>query len=294
MPSPQSGVLAFSLSHRSLVERGIIVQKARVEVYWLMGFALTAEGCGRGSVGATSDAAADGIATTIKLDAPPGADAAPPDASVVGDSGSGVPACHGENGVCGTSVDYCCEGYACGTTNLEPTPHCMKMCVGHSECSTGCCAPLGDSSITVCLPQLFCPDIFCSTEDQACVGDVPCCDGLACAVFDTTPPTSVCKRVCTRHEECATGCCAPLGTSGINVCLAQSFCPALFCRTEDQSCLDENPCCDGLVCAVFSTTPVTSACRPICERHEDCATTCCASLGKDYPSACLDKTYCGR
>lgn len=266
------------------------MRKTRVGTCWLIGMALIAKGCGEDSVGASRDGAADGAKTVINLDPTPKPDAASTEVTVVGDSGSGVSACHGENGACGTSADFCCEGFACGTTNSEPTPHCMKKCASHGECSTGCCAPLGDSGITVCLSRLFCPDIFCSAEEQPCASDAPCCEGLACAVFSTT---SVCKRVCTRHEECATGCCAPLGTSGTKACLAESYCPTVFCGTEDQSCLDQNPCCEGLVCAVFPTTPATSACRPICKQNKDCETGCCASLGKDHPNACLDKTYCG-
>lgn len=257
---------------------------------WMFGVLLVPMGCGSDSVGVSGDAAVDQAVTTIRLDAPLARDAAPRDASAASDWVPVTPACHGENGICGTSTDFCCEGFACGTTNLDPTPHCMKVCAGHAECATGCCAPLGDSSFMVCLPQLFCPEIFCSTEDQPCASDIPCCDGLACAVFDTT--TSVCKKICTQHEDCPTGCCAPLGRSGISACLPQSFCPTLFCRTEDQSCLDENPCCDELVCVVFQTTPVTSACRPICTQHQDCDTRCCLPLGPDSPSACLDETYC--
>jgi hypothetical protein len=260
--------------------------------HWVVAALLSASACGRGSVGTTADAGVDS-SVTIRLDGLAARDAVSQEIATAADAGQSAPACHEENGLCGTDVDYCCDGFACGSTTLDPTFHCMKICAGHAECSTGCCAELGDSGITVCLPQLFCPEIFCSSEEETCGSDTPCCAGLACAVFDTTPPTSACKPICTQHSECSTGCCAELGDSGITVCLAQSFCPEIFCRTEDESCLGENPCCKDLVCAVFSTTPQTSACKPICERHEDCATGCCASLGTDSPSACLDKIYCG-
>ena len=253
---------------------------------------LSAAASGCDSEESTSDGGTGG-GVTIKLDARVVEDAGSRDSATTTDAGQSAPACHEENGACGTSADFCCEGYACGTTNLDPSLHCMKICVEHAECSTGCCAPLGDSDISVCLPQLFCPEIFCRTEEETCAGDTPCCAGLICTIFNSTPETSACKPICTQHAECATGCCAPVGTSGTSACLPQSFCPEIFCRTEDQSCLNENPCCEGLVCALLDTTPQTSACRPICERNEDCATGCCASLGKDAPSACLDKAYCG-
>jgi hypothetical protein len=259
---------------------------------WVVAAALSASACGRDSVGTTADAGVDS-SVTIRLDGLVARDAVSQEISTAADAGQSPPACHEENGLCGTDVDYCCDGFACGSTTLDPTFHCMKICAGHAECSTGCCAELGDSGIGVCLPQLFCPEIFCSGEEETCGSGTPCCAELACAVFDTTPPTSACKPICTQHAECSTGCCAELGDSGITACLAQSFCPEIFCLAEDESCLGENPCCKDLVCAVFNTTPQTSACKPICERHEDCATGCCASLGTDSPSACLDKIYCG-
>jgi hypothetical protein len=256
----------------------------------LVGPLLAAWACDSGSVGTSADAAVDRVVPPIRLDAPGAGDAPARDTALPGDSGQ--PICHVENGACGTSEDLCCEGYACGTTHLVQTPHCMKICTGHAECATGCCSGLGDSGITVCLPQVFCPDIFCGVEDQSCGLDEPCCDGLACAVLGTTQTTSLCKPVCTQHAECATGCCAPLGSSGVSACLPQSYCPSVFCLAEDESCRDADPCCEGLVCVLFETEPPTSACRPICEQHGDCATSCCVPLGKDDPSACLDKTYC--
>jgi hypothetical protein len=252
---------------------------------------LSAAACDGGSVGASSDAAVDRVGPTIKLDAPGAGDASARDASPGADSGQ--PICHVENGACDTSDDLCCEGYACGTTHLVQTPHCMKICGEHAECTTGCCSGLGDSGITVCLPQVFCPDLFCSSEDQRCGIDEPCCDGLACAVLGTAQPTSLCKEVCTQHSACATGCCAPLGGSGVSVCLPQNYCPSVFCLAEDESCLEGDPCCEGLVCVRFETDPPTSACRPICEQHSECASSCCVPLGVNEPSACLDKIYCG-
>lgn len=260
---------------------------------WMMlglGFLLPASACDSGSVGASTDAAVDRAATTVRLDAPLASDA--PTQGPTTDAAQAT--CHGENGACGTSDDVCCDGYTCGTTHLIQTPHCMKLCTQHTECTTGCCTGLGDSGITACLPQVFCPDLFCGALDQGCGTDTPCCDGLACAILGTaSASTGVCKQVCTQHTECSTGCCAPLGSSGVSVCLPQSYCPSVYCLTEDRSCRDAGPCCEGLVCVLFETEPPTSTCRPICKQHADCPTGCCVPLGPDHPSACLDKTYCG-
>lgn len=234
---------------------------------------------GSGMGGATGDSAHGGATGDA-------AGGAPTDASAV------VPACHTAGGPCNTAIDYCCAGFSCGSTSLEPGYHCLKNCSAHSECATGCCAPLGDTSITVCLDPLFCPAVFCHQAEQTCLDGLPCCEGLACAVFGTTTESSACKPVCTDHGDCATGCCAPLGDSGTQVCLEQSFCPSVFCLAEDVACQGGLPCCEGLVCALFATTPRTSACKPVCKENKDCATGCCVSLGADYPSACLDRTFC--
>jgi hypothetical protein len=212
--------------------------------------------------------------------------------STTSDAGQVTPVCQVEGGPCNTGSDYCCDGFTCGATSLQSGYYCMKNCVAHGECSTGCCAPLGDSGITVCLDQVFCPSIFCHKAEEPCLDGLPCCEGLACAVFGTTTQTSACKPRCTDHAECATGCCAPLGDSGIKVCLGQSYCPSVFCLAEDEPCQGGLPCCDGLVCAVFETSPPSSACKPICEENADCESECCVSLGTDAPSACLDKSFC--
>jgi hypothetical protein len=211
------------------------------------------------------------------------------------DAGQDLSTCHEENGLCGIVGEYCCPGFTCGSTNLNSVFHCLKNCVAPTECTTGCCAPLGTSGTTVCLPQAFCPSLFCRAEEQTCQGELACCEGLACAILGTTTKTSACKKICTQHDECATGCCSLLGTSGIKVCLPQSYCPSVFCRVAEQTCQGENPCCDGLTCAIFpatSTTPATSACKKICKENIDCPTDCCVSLGVDAPSACLEKSYC--
>jgi hypothetical protein len=191
--------------------------------HWVVAALLSASACGRGSVGTTADAGVDS-SVTIRLDGLAARDAVSQEIATAADAGQSAPACHEENGLCGTDVDYCCDGFACGSTTLDPTFHCMKICAGHAECSTGCCAELGDSGITVCLPQLFCPEIFCRTEDESCLGENPCCKDLVCAVFSTTPQTSACKPICERHEDCATGCCASLGTDSPSACLDKIYC----------------------------------------------------------------------
>jgi hypothetical protein len=249
--------------------------------------------CGSGSLPAARDAASDGVLIRIPdMGGGAGGNAGMGGAvGIGGDAGQVTAGCHGEGGLCNTEMDYCCDGFSCGITSLVPGYHCLKSCAAHAECATGCCAALGNSTVTVCLDQVFCPSIFCHKEEEPCP-DWMCCDGLACAVFGTTTQTSACKPVCTEPKDCATGCCVSLGDTGTKVCLAQSYCPSTSCLAEEAACHSGVPCCEGLVCAVFPTTPVTSACKPVCKENKDCESKCCVSLGKDYPNACLDKLYC--
>jgi hypothetical protein len=214
-------------------------------------------------------------------------------AAAGGDAGQGSFACWELGGLCNTPTDFCCAGFSCASTSTEPGYHCKQNCTAHGECATGCCAPLANTGISICLDPIYCPSIFCHKEEQACLDNLTCCDGFACAVFNsTTPQTSACKPICTHNTDCATGCCAPLGNTGTSVCLDPNYCPSLSCHRAEEACAGDMACCDGLMCVIFSTTPGTSACKPTCLKNKDCATGCCALLGTGYPGACLDASNC--
>jgi hypothetical protein len=210
-----------------------------------------------------------------------------------GDAGQGTLACWPEGGPCNTATDFCCAGFSCASTSTEPGYHCKKDCTAHGECPSGCCAPLANTGISICLDPIYCPSIFCHKEEQDCLDTLTCCNGLACALFNTTTSqTSACKQICKQHADCTTGCCAPLGNTGTSVCLDPIYCPSSSCHKAEEACAGDLACCDGLLCVSFPTSPVSSACKATCKQNKDCATGCCALLGSGYPGACLDKSYC--
>lgn len=263
---------------------------------WLGGAILLAA-CGSSAPDGGSDAAATGGHQDARAAAggrtgTGGAmrwDAAVLGGSGAGDAGPGTLACREEGTSCEFASD-CCAGSSCVGTSTEPGGYrCKRNCAAHGECSTGCCAEVGLPS-SVCLDRLFCPSSVCRQEEAACQDDFGCCGGLACAVFDAQ--TSACKPVCTQNTDCPSGCCVPLGTSEVSVCLDAVYCRSVTCHQAEEACAADAACCEGMTCVVFSTNPVTSACKTTCTRNQDCPTGCCALLGSGNPGACLDKSYC--
>jgi hypothetical protein len=132
--------------------------------------------------------------------------------------------------------------------------------------------------------------LACREEGGACETATDCCAGSTCVDTSTDPGGYRCKRNCTAHAQCQTGCCAPLVGSGTSVCLDGAYCPSIFCHKEEQACQDNYTCCDGMACAVFDAQ--TSACKRICAQNADCQTGCCVLLEKAGVSICLDAIYC--
>lgn len=208
------------------------------------------------------------------------------------DAGTSTLGCREEGQSCEDATD-CCAGSTCAGTSTEPGGYrCKRNCTAHVECQTGCCALLTGTTTTVCLDRAFCPSVFCHEEEQSCADDYVCCEGFACAVFD--PETSACKPVCERNTDCQSGCCVPLGNTGVSVCLDEIYCRSATCHGAEEACSVDQACCDGLVCVISSATPTTGSCKTACKSNQDCPTGCCALLGKDTPGACLDKSYCSR
>lgn len=251
----------------------------------------------RGRDAAAGAAASDAKAAAGGRTGTGGATRLGPDATVLGgafgrDAGPSVLGCREEGAPCEDATD-CCAGSTCATTSTEPGGyHCKRNCTAHGECPTGCCAQLTSTAISVCLDRAFCPSVFCHQEEQACADNYTCCEGFACAVFD--PQTSACKPVCKQNTDCQTGCCVPLGKTEVSVCLDAIYCRSVTCHQAEEACAGDYTCCDGLICVVLSTTPVTGSCKTICASNQDCPTGCCALLGTGMPGACLDKSYCSR
>lgn len=219
----------------------------------------------------------------------PASDAGRPGGALGVNPVTGSLACRDEGASCESATD-CCAGASCLSTSTESGGYrCKRNCTNHSECQTGCCARVDGLTSLVCLDPVFCPG-SCHPEEAACQHDYHCCAGLACAIFDKQ--TSACKPVCTQGADCPSGCCVPLGQTGVSVCLDAIYCRSATCHEAEEACVEDRMCCDGLTCVIFATDPVTSACKTSCKRNQDCPTGCCVAMGSGDAGACLDKSFC--
>ncbi|HEY6080952.1 MAG TPA: hypothetical protein VIW29_19190 [Polyangiaceae bacterium] len=57
---------------------------------------------------------------------------------------------------CGPGNPNCCDGGVCAGTTAE-TVKCLQQCTQPTDCASGCCAPLKDSTTSVCEPPEYCP-----------------------------------------------------------------------------------------------------------------------------------------
>lgn len=71
---------------------------------------------------------------------------------------SGEPACLGTGEACAVAEDSRCNGTMCVVeTKKTGTPtHCAKICLGASQCSSGCCVVLDGRNAAVCAPAEYC------------------------------------------------------------------------------------------------------------------------------------------
>lgn len=120
-------------------------------------------------------------------------------------------------------ADECCAGTTCASYTSSPTiKRCHSLCTKNSQCNSGCCIPLNNSSGGICAEASMCTPI-CDTGGDVCGGASPCCSSSRC-ITERGAMQSVCKDLCTANSQCYSGCCAPIINSTERVCSAMSFC----------------------------------------------------------------------
>jgi hypothetical protein len=144
--------------------------------------------------------------------------------------------CLAETALCDGRPDGCCGGLKCmqgtGADGKQLVGICMEPCASDDACTSNCCAdsdqisePFCGESIETCLNE-------CKRLDEECDAERnPCCMGLVCAKSAQDIGLNGCQLPCTKHSECATGCCI-LFTSQDGTTQDNGICgPADRCQT---------------------------------------------------------------
>jgi hypothetical protein len=65
--------------------------------------------------------------------------------------------CGVEGSECGPTKPACCENYTCaGDADVDTVFFCHQNCTVHSECASGCCAPLTGETHGACMDASWC------------------------------------------------------------------------------------------------------------------------------------------
>lgn len=144
-------------------------------------------------------------------DAAPSADATEPDAG----------ACLAAGGDCRGKANDCCNGTTCVFDAADPSKAvCATTCLRGDQCNSGCCTVLIEGTSAVCAPAKYCGG-SCSAPGAQCQ-TVDCCANAICV--NSTVTGVSCAARCANHEQCVSGCCAPLSNTGELVCSPVTFC----------------------------------------------------------------------
>jgi hypothetical protein len=121
---------------------------------------------------------------------------------------SGERACR----ACGSPGQACSSAAPCRSDAvcLTTSNTCAAICVSNSDCASGCCHSLANSTQRACMAG--------GTAGQACGSAALCCTDYICAT-----PSYTCAAICVRHSDCASGCCA-LDNTGQGACMAPVWC----------------------------------------------------------------------
>lgn len=131
------------------------------------------------------------------------------------------PKCIEPGSNCRGTESACCAGSTCVFDTADPSKTvCAATCANDAECNSGCCSVLIDGTAAVCAPPKYCAG-SCARPNEPC-STTPCCANAVCV--DSTVTGITCASRCARHEQCASGCCAPLSNTGELVCSPVTFC----------------------------------------------------------------------
>jgi hypothetical protein len=162
---------------------------------------------------ASESGAAMGDFMTPAPSAPQGEGVSPP----AGRCAQPGEACRGAN---------CCAGATCVNERATGQILCAALCVAHGDCRSGCCVPVGNTTLRACAPPAGCANSTGESGDGslacarapggACSSASGCCPGESCI-------GGVCASACTGNFGCASGCCSGAG-GGRGTCARP--CPA--------------------------------------------------------------------
>jgi len=148
------------------------------------------------------------------------------ESSTAGSAGSG-PQCLAVGVNCTSTPNNCCSGLCINDlSDLSQPAICARTCTAASECASGCCSTVQNTTLSVCGPRGFCSDT-CARPGSSCTGDTDCCvgtSGLQAACISINGGVSTCADKCTQNSGCVSACCAPVNNSQFSVCSAPQFC----------------------------------------------------------------------
>lgn len=202
--------------------------------------------------------------------------------------------------------DLVCTGSYC-VPNTDKTGACsvggcpkefplclLGTCVSPDQLACICLHPDGRDAFVQCQPVREAPSA-CIGEDGLC-DDAPnaCCRGLSCVRGKNAEGEQLlglCKKRCFDHDNCDTGCCAESPLVASKFCAPHDTCVGR-CRTANEECDgDFRPCCEGFVCTRSRSDSELNGCLPVCTKHSDCESKCCA-LFPDEHGGFMDHGAC--
>lgn len=121
----------------------------------------------------------------------------------------------GANGTVPCGASRCAQGELC--VDWGPAgPHCSGVCSANSQCASGCCVSVADSTGAVrrevCAPS---PGYRCLPGTVSRGQCSPACGAETTCVSDQGAVS--CETVCSDDTECAQSCCRT-GANGLRVC----------------------------------------------------------------------------
>ena len=147
---------------------------------------------------------------------------APAPSTTDADAGGDITtSCTAAGGDCRDDANACCNGTTCVFDTADRSKAvCAATCLSDDQCNSGCCTALIEGTQAVCAPPNYCASA-CATPGTSCE-TTACCANAVCVVSTVTGTS--CAARCATHEQCVSGCCAPLDNTAELVCSPPTFC----------------------------------------------------------------------